>query len=350
MAELSSSLYQPSGRVGSCHCMVLLVDDQLLVGEVIRRMLAPHADTDYHFCHDPSQAVSIANQVKPTVILQDLVMPGVDGLAIVRKFRDNPDTIHTPIIVLSSKEDPEVKGKAFEVGANDYIVKFPDQIEMLARIRYHSMAHINRLQRDEAYRTLRESQQQLLDVNASLLATNRKLEEANQTISELARKDALTGVANRRHLDEVLSREAARMQRKETTLTVILADLDRFKSINDTFGHLIGDEILRMAATVLAKHTRPYDVIGRYGGEEFLILLDDTSLEQGAQIAERARSELKRTKFEWCPRTITASFGVATMRRGQTAAELLQRADAALYRAKQLGRDRVETEQLETNG
>ncbi len=160
------------------HVMVLLVDDQAMVCEAVRRALATEPDVDFHYCSDAREALSLATQLRPTVILQDLVMPGVDGLTLVGQFRANPVTKDIPIIVLSTNENPQVKGQAFAIGANDYLVKLPDRIELIARIRYHSRAYLNQLQRDAAYRALRESQQQLIDNNAQLLALNQKLEEA----------------------------------------------------------------------------------------------------------------------------------------------------------------------------
>ncbi|MFA6960696.1 MAG: response regulator [Opitutaceae bacterium] len=164
--------------------MVLLVDDQAMVGEAIRRALANQPNIDFHFCASSGDALRIAERIKPTVILQDLVMPGVDGLTLVRQYRTNPATHDIPIIVLSTKEEPAVKSEAFAAGASDYLVKLPDRIELIARIRSHSRAYINQLQRDAAYRALRESQQQLVDSNTALISLNQKLEEATRAKSE----------------------------------------------------------------------------------------------------------------------------------------------------------------------
>ena len=164
--------------------MVLLVDDQILVVESVRRSLANQPDLDFHYCTDSAQAVALAAQLRPTVILQDLIMPGLDGMTLVRGYRANAATEHTPIIVLSTKEDAAIKQEAFAAGANDYLVKLPDRVELVARIRYHSQAYVNQLQRDDAYRALRASQQQLMDSNTALLALNQKLEEATRAKSE----------------------------------------------------------------------------------------------------------------------------------------------------------------------
>jgi sigma-B regulation protein RsbU (phosphoserine phosphatase) len=141
------------------HIKVLLVDDQRIVGETIRRMLLDIPGLEYRFCADPRQALAEAEAFEPTVILQDLIMPGVDGIEMVRAFRGNAKTAATPLIVLSSKEEPTTKAEAFAAGANDYLVKLPDKLEVVARIRYHSAAYISRLERDEAYNLLKAQQQ-----------------------------------------------------------------------------------------------------------------------------------------------------------------------------------------------
>ena len=141
--------------------VVLLVDDQPMIGEAVRRMLAGEADIDFHYNREAAKALDEADRVKPTVILQDLVMPEIDGLTLVKKFRAHEPTRETPLIVLSTKEEPAVKAEAFALGANDYIVKLPDRLELLARIRYHSKGYIALLQRNEAYEALLESQHRL---------------------------------------------------------------------------------------------------------------------------------------------------------------------------------------------
>jgi len=141
---------------------VLLVDDQRIVGESIRRMLLDIQGLEYRFCADPTIALAEAGAFEPTVILQDLIMPGVDGIEMVRAFRENPATAATPLIVLSSKEEPTTKAEAFAAGANDYLVKLPDKLELVARIRYHSAAYIHRLERDEAF-TVLEAQQRIIE-------------------------------------------------------------------------------------------------------------------------------------------------------------------------------------------
>jgi adenylate cyclase len=136
---------------------VLLVDDQAMIGEAVRRMLAPEHDIDFHFCQDPTKAIKVADRIHPTVILQDLVMPEIDGLTLVRYYRANAATRDVPLIVLSSKEEALTKAEAFALGANDYLVKLPDRLEIVARIRYHSKGYINLLQRNEAQAQLEKA-------------------------------------------------------------------------------------------------------------------------------------------------------------------------------------------------
>jgi signal transduction histidine kinase/HPt (histidine-containing phosphotransfer) domain-containing protein len=160
--------------------LVLLVDDQAMVAEGIRRMLAIDPAIAFHYVRDPAQALESAMKIGPTVILQDLVMPGVDGLDLLREYRNNPLTRAVPVIVLSSKEEPAIKQMAFESGANDYMVKLPHRIELLARVRLHSEAYLHELQRQRVFRALEASQRELTEKNCELVLVNQKLEEATR--------------------------------------------------------------------------------------------------------------------------------------------------------------------------
>lgn len=149
------------GTIQTFKVIVLLIDDQLIVAEAVKQMLKDQEDIDYHSCLDPNKALSMAETIKPTVILLDLVMPEIDGLTLVKKFRSVPSMKEIPIIVLSSKEDAQVKADALALGANDYLVKLPNRLELIARIRYHSNAYIRLLERNDAYKRLEESQNRL---------------------------------------------------------------------------------------------------------------------------------------------------------------------------------------------
>lgn len=164
---------------------MLLIDDQPHIAKLVRVALAHHKDIDFHYCSNPHEALKLAVQLNPTVILLDLVMPDVSGLDLLKKFRKHPATKETPIVVLSGEEEPITKSETFAHGANDYLVKLPSAIEMRARVRYHSMAHLNRLQREEAFAALRKSQHQLVKKNTELARINRQLDKALAEVKQL---------------------------------------------------------------------------------------------------------------------------------------------------------------------
>lgn len=182
---------------------------------------------------------------------------------------------------------------------------------------------------------------ELAELSRESARKSTSLEQANQRVTELSRTDAMTGLYNRRHLDEVLATEVTRARRQRSGLAAVMVDLDHFKSVNDRYGHGTGDAVLVAAAAALKAVGRPYDVAARYGGEEFAVLLPGTGLDGALSYAERARSAIQAVSVEGYPHAITASLGVATLAEGEDAHALLGRADAALYRAKQGGRNRV---------
>ncbi len=157
--------------------IVLLVDDQAVIFAALKQLLADEKDIALHYCNNSAEAISLANCIMPTVILQDLVMPGLNGLTLVRYFRANTATRNVPLIVLSSKEEPDIKAQAFASGANDYMVKFPDRLEIIARVRYHATAYIHLLERNAAMRDIEEKTQ-------ALQIAKEKAETANQAKSE----------------------------------------------------------------------------------------------------------------------------------------------------------------------
>ena len=322
--------------------VVLLVDDQPMVAEGIRRMIADEPDIEFHYCPDPKQALQEATKIKATIILQDLVMPEVDGMTLVRFYRNNPATRDVPVIVLSSKDDPNIKSDAFNQGATDYLVKLPEKVELLARIRAHAKSYMAQKERDQAFKSMSKMQEQLEIMN-------KELARSNQELQRLSSLDGLTGVANRRQFDETLEQEWQRALRTNMPLSLIFADIDFFKRYNDHYGHQAGDDTLKKVAEALSKTVhRPADLVSRYGGEEFVMVLPDTTLEGATAVADKV---LKCVRDLNIPHEnsdsndrVTLSIGVATLSPADSdkPEKLVEAADKALYRAKEAGRNRVE--------
>lgn len=320
--------------------VVLLVDDQAMVAEGIRRMLMDE-DMEFHYCSDPKMAIQTALDIGATTILQDLVMPNVDGLTLVRFYHNHPATRDIPVIVLSSKDDPKIKSDAFNSGATDYLVKLPDKVELIARIKAHSRSFMAQLERDQAFAELRNMQQQLEEANA-------QLQQRNVELDRLATMDGLTGLANRRHFDKVLENEWQRGAREKTKLSLIMIDIDFFKFYNDHYGHQGGDDCLMQVSTALQNVVcRSADLVARYGGEEFVVVLPNTPAEGAMIMAEKLCQAVRglkiEHKFSKASKVVTISMGVATMIPMSELPEaiLITAADQALYEAKEEGRNRA---------
>ena len=315
--------------------VVLVIDDQLMVIEAVRRMLASEEDVDFHYCTDPTKAIEVAIQIQPTVILLDLVMPEIDGMTLVRFFRSNKKTENIPVIVLSTIDAAIDKSAAFTAGASDYIVKLPDKIELIARVRSHSRSYLNRIERDQAFEELRQ--------------VKAELEESNSALQLLSCQDGLTGIANRRRFDEFMAKEWKRANREKATISLILIDIDFFKAYNDNYGHQEGDDALKgVAKTLNASLNRPADLLARYGGEEFVMVLPETTLGGAAKLAEKMTQEIFNVQipheFSDAANVITVSMGVACCepdKRYNSVETLVKAADKALYEAKERGRNQV---------
>jgi two-component system chemotaxis family response regulator WspR len=330
----ANAAFEEDGPDRSETITVLLVDDQPLIAMVVGKMLAVDPTIAFHACSNAGEALRTACRVHPTVILQDLVMPGADGLDLVRAYRSASQTQDVPIIVLSSNDEPIMKKSAFAIGANDYLVKLPEPIELIARIRYHSRSYMALIQRDNAYRALRLSEQQL--------------RESNQELRRLTNSDGLTGLSNRRYLDEYMAQEWKTSRENQSRLSLLMIDVDCFKRYNDRLGHLAGDDALRRVAdTIRAAHADPASVAARFGGEEFALVLPAVSVADAEAVAGKLRADVEALALPHPASDsgpcITVSIGVATtVATADTSPDrLIEMADARLYEAKTGGRNRV---------
>lgn len=261
----------------------------------------------------------------PRIAILDWMMPGADGLSVCREVRQSAEA-YVYIILLTSRESADDMVTGLDAGADDFLTKPFNQAEMSARLR---------------------SGARVLDLQAGLLS-------AQDALRHHATLDHLTGLWNRRMILEQLDRELNRVKREKRPLAVAILDIDRFKAVNDQHGHATGDAVIRDVANAIRSQLREYDFVGRYGGEEFMLLLPDCDVEEGVVIANRVRSRISAEPIRHADTAIpiTVSLGVAsTALVGGSQSELIEAADAALYSAKANGRDRVEAAcALETQG
>lgn len=268
---------------------------------------------------DGLEAAQILKQPDaPNLLLLDWQMPGLDGIDLCRAIRQRKTEPYTYVLMLTSKREKCDVIEGLESGADDFISKPFDPHELRMRLL---------------------TGERILDLLDQLVA-------AREAIRDMALHDGLTGVWNRSGILDILDRELSRARRERLHLGLVLVDLDHFKAVNDTYGHLIGDDALRAAAGAIRASIRPYDFAGRYGGEELLVVLPGCDEANAVSHAERLRVALTRISLP-TPKgdlRISASFGVTVASHGSAndGMSLIAAADAALYRAKDLGRNRVE--------
>jgi len=266
------------------------------------------------------------------LLLSDWMMPEVDGLELCRLIRSQPDALYTYVILLTSRSAREDRLAGLEAGADDFLTKPPDTGELVARL---NVARRILAMQDQ----LRTHAAQLFELHLALSRQNALLERQNALLLERASTDGLTGLSNRRHFDEVLTQLLTSTSLEDQSLSLVLIDVDNFKTYNDHFGHLAGDDALRALAEMLRGHARTEDLVARYGGEEFALILPATGETTAREFAERLRVEVARRVWP-CP--ITLSLGIATaIIPSPEVARFIEEADRALYYSKAQGRDRV---------
>src|SRR5215211_2055117 len=302
---------------------ILIVDDHEDNIELLRARLEARGyriDT----AMDGEQALAHVARTTPDLILLDVMMPRIDGFEVVRRLKSDKSLPFIPIILQTALDSTEHKVEGLDAGADDYITKPINFAELEARVK--SMLRIKRLQ-------------------DALEARERELSEVNSQLLKMAQTDSLTELDNRRYLEQRLDEMFEHSRRLREPVAVVLCDLDRFKSVNDTYGHQVGDVVLKELARILKKEAREIDRVGRYGGEEFMLLLPGTVLDAAVTFAERVRKRIERHTFSFPGGSLsrTASFGVSGWPHPKIKAcdSLVRAADDALYVAKEMGRNRV---------
>ncbi|AFM40355.1 diguanylate cyclase (GGDEF) domain-containing protein [Desulfosporosinus acidiphilus SJ4] len=325
---------------------IVIVDDTTFSLEVTKALLVSAGYSDIITVKSARELYSLVDGyselgiIEIDLILMDVVMPEVDGIEASRNIKNREWLVDVPIIMVTATTEKDDLQKAFSAGAMDFIKKPLDKVELIARVR-----SALRLKHEIYRRKARE---------VELLEVTRQLKAANEMLQNLSYLDGLTGIANRRHFDQELFQECRRAQRENTSLSLILLDIDYFKAFNDTYGHLQGDDCLKTVASILKKTVkRPGDFPARYGGEEFAVILPSTEGVGAATIAEEIRVSIEMASIpninSLCANHITVSLGVVTRFPGQadTPDAMILAADRALYRSKHEGRNRVSMEQID---
>lgn len=308
---------------------VLIVDDDPLALRLLEKHLGS-AGYNVIAADEAQGALALLDEHEPPVLITDWMMPGMSGLELCRQIRTSRPLDFVYIIVLTAHGDKECLLQAFEAGADDFLAKPFLREELLARL----TAAIRMIQLKE----------DLARQNAILQEANAELALLNQKLEEMATTDALTGLVNRREAMNRFNELWAAGDRHGQPLACILLDIDHFKNFNDTYGHDIGDLVLRETAEVIQGHTRVGETASRFGGEEFLILCPNATPEEAAVALDRLRETVQNNRIEVGGHnlTVTVSAGVAG-RTPDTATpdDLIHQADQALYAAKRTGRNRV---------
>lgn len=294
--------------------LVLLVEDSAAIRALVRRMLAAGGHTVLEAAGGAA-ALAACREHQPDVVLLDVEMPEMSGWDVLAAMKSDADLRDVPVVFLTGRSDTADMVDGLRLGAHDYLRKPCEPTELLARVQ--AAARVKRLQ-DE-------------------------LRQRNEELDLISRTDSLTGLHNRRHVEEYLTRLVSLARRNAEPIAVLIIDIDHFKSVNDGHGHDAGDAVLREVATRLVGSLRLEDMVGRWGGEEFLVVLPNTSIQGAAELAERLRRVVAE---EPCglpgggAMRVTISLGCAASVIDD-AETLVRSADAAMYQAKESGRDRV---------
>jgi len=300
-------------------CVLIIDDSDRFRSQIIRTVMESALFDTYREARDGLEGFKSMLESPPDLVICDLQMPRMDGLKFLQLVKLRPDLGDIPIIFLTGRSDRDSKIAVLEQGASDYVTKPFDAAELVARVKIHLKIKV------------------LQD----------ELKKTTEHFKELSNTDPLTNLYNRRFFSDVFENEMQRAKRLRAPLSLIILDVDKFKEINDLYGHQHGDKVLVAVAEKLHGALRTYDVASRYGGDEFVLLLPATPVSGALEVAERLRCSVQSIVLE-APlenRSVTASLGVASFPTELISGvdSLFYQADFALYQAKQNGRNRVET-------
>jgi two-component system, cell cycle response regulator len=296
---------------------VLVADDSPIYRKLVEHTLS---EKQYAllFAKSGREAIDLFSEHRPSLVITDWMMPDLSGIELCQHIRNHSRQTYTYLIILTGITEKNKLVKGLAAGADDYLTKPFHSDELLARV----------------------------GVGRRIVELHRQLEAKNLLLEELALTDPLTGLPNRRAIEDWATRQLSGAARYGFSFLVVLADLDHFKTVNDTHGHNAGDTVLKKFSEILKANSRRSDICGRVGGEEFLFILTHTTQENARVVIERIRAELEATKFDFDGNslTVTASFGLAGFEGTQAVDfnRLVSQADAALYAAKRTGRNRLE--------
>ena len=293
---------------------ILIAEDEAVQRRLLERLLTAWGHELVEATDGPQALALLRGENHPDMAILDWMMPGMDGLSVCRELRSDAGQSYIYLMLVTAKDRKQDMVEAMEAGADDYLAKPFDAQEL--KVRLHAGERILKLQE--------------------------QLVSANRSLQFQAAHDPLTGLYNRGAIMGILQNELMRAARERKPVSVILVDIDHFKTINDTLGHAAGDAVLRHAAQKMQSAVRSYDAVGRYGGEEFLIVFPGCPARMAKERAEQIRLILGEPSSVPSEKTITVSMGVSSATHPSQREELLSSADSALYKAKREGRNRVE--------
>ncbi len=293
---------------------ILVVEDDQAIAQMIKLILSKQGHSLRHVV-DGRQALSVILERQPDLIISDVMMPGMDGFAMAEQLQKSDLTKSIPIVFVTAMSQTENLSHGLNLGAVDYITKPFRALELEARVR--SALRLKNMQDD--------------------------LRRANAELTDLAMVDSLTELKNPRFVNEYLAQVLPNSARYGEPLSLLMIDLDHFKKVNDTYGHLVGNDVLKELAGILRLQARQADAVCRYGGEEFLLICPNTPIAAASSLAERLRVAVSCFDFPGVPWPITVSIGIATYeaKRDRDSNALIARADSALYLAKNEGRNTI---------